>query len=108
MAATKTTTFPFVFNCATGVFPADELAALVEHGGRLEALVSGTIMPSNKTDRHFLEVERGDALPKTLLERAWDRLKGRREYEREQAAAPPHEPTPDYGIQEFDKDPCWW
>ena len=59
---------------------------------------------------HALEtvVGAGEADPKTLLERAWVRLKGRREYEREQAESMPPEPTPDYGMVEFDKDRCWW
>lgn len=98
----------FAFQCATGVFPADELAALVAEGARLEALAAGEVIPANAADEHFLKVDRSKAEPSTLLERAWDRLKGRREYEREQAQAPPPDPTPDYGMIEFDEDRCWW
>ncbi len=39
------------------------------------------------------------------------RLKGRREYEREQAreaSAPPAVPPENYGMVEFDADRCWW
>ena len=106
--AVKAATFPFAFNCSTDVFPAEEVAALVQHGGRLEALAAGQIRPESPADKHFLKVDRGEAEPGTLLERAWDRLKGRREFEREQAEAAPPEPEPDYGIVEFDKDRCWW
>jgi hypothetical protein len=43
-----------------------------------------------------------------LLERAWVRLKGRREFEQEEQRTTPPEPGPDYGIIEFDADRCWW
>jgi uncharacterized protein YifE (UPF0438 family) len=99
---------PFEFHCSTDVFPADELAALAEAGGRLEALAAGEVKPADAEERRFLKVDRDQAEPKTLLERAWVRLKGRREYEREQAMSMPPEPTPDYGIAEFDHDRCWW
>ena len=36
------------------------------------------------------------------------RLKGRREFERDQQAAPPPEQSEDYGIIEWDKEKCWW
>ena len=54
-------------------------------------------------------MDRDEADPKTLLERAWVRLKGRREFEAEgqQNAAPPPKPE-DYGMVEFDADRCWW
>ena len=99
---------PFEFGCSTTVFPADEVTALVEAGGRLEALAAGEVSPADAEEEHFLKVDREEAEPTTLLERAWLRLKGRREFEREQAAAPPPEPEPDYGIKEFDEDRCWW
>ena len=56
------------------------------------------------------EVDRDEADPETLCERAWVRLNGRREYERdEQFAPPPASPrAEDYGMIEFDKDRCWW
>ncbi len=54
---------------------------------------------------HFLQVDREEAEPATLGERAWLRLKGRREYEHDQHAVPPPE---DYGIVEWDADRCWW
>ena len=106
--AAKAARFEFAFNCSTDVFPAEEVKALAKHGGRLEALAAGQIPPESAADERFLKVDRGEAEPSTLLERAWDRLKGRREFEREQAEAAPHEPEPDYGIVEFDKDRCWW
>jgi uncharacterized protein YifE (UPF0438 family) len=98
---------PFAFNCNTTIFPADELAALVEAGGRLEALAAGEAQPADAEEEHFLRVDREEAEPETLLERAWVRLKGRREFEREQAEHLPPEPA-DYGIAEFDQDRCWW
>jgi uncharacterized protein YifE (UPF0438 family) len=99
---------PFEFNCSTTVFPADEIAALAEAGGRLAALAAGEVHPADAEEEHFLKVDNEDAEPETLLERAWVRLKGRREFEREQAEAAPPEPEPDYGMIEFDKDRCWW
>jgi uncharacterized protein YifE (UPF0438 family) len=99
---------PFAFGCSTAVFPADEIAALAEAGGRLEALAAGEVSPADAEEKHFLKVDRDEAEPETLLERAWVRLKGRREFEREQAEAMPSEPEPGYGMIEFDKDRCWW
>lgn len=98
---------PFEFGCSTAVFPADELAALAETGALLEALAAGETPPATPDQRHFLKVARGEAEPKTVLERAWERLKGRREFEHEQAAAPPRE-AEDYDMVEFDADRCWW
>ena len=57
---------------------------------------------------HFLQVDREEAEPATVRERAWVRLKGRREYEREQRIAEPPPPPEDYGIVEWDADRCWW
>jgi uncharacterized protein YifE (UPF0438 family) len=99
---------PLAFGCSTAVFPADEIAALAEAGGRLEALAAGDVQPADAEEKHFVKVDREEAEPTTLLERAWVRLKGRREFEREQAEAMPPEPEPDYGMMEFDKDRCWW
>jgi uncharacterized protein YifE (UPF0438 family) len=99
---------PFAFGCSTAVFPADEIAALAEAGGRLEALAAGEVQPADAEEEHFLRVDREEAAPETLLERAWVRLKGRREFEREQAEAAPAGPEPDYGMVEFDEDRCWW
>lgn len=113
MAATKanrptTSPPPFEFGCATTVFPVDELKALAEHGARLEALAAGTARPTTAAEKHFLKVDREDAEPTTVLERAWVRLKGRREYEREQSSAAPTTPPEDYGMIEWDEDRCWW
>jgi uncharacterized protein YifE (UPF0438 family) len=99
---------PFDFGCSLVVFPPEEIAALNQHGHALQALAAGQVKPVTKEQKHFLKVDRDEAEPETLLERAWARLKGRREYEREElAAAPPPEPK-DYGIVEFDADRCWW
>ncbi len=98
----------FAFGCSTTVFPADEVAILAQLGAWLEALAAGEIAPETTEDERLLKVDRGEAEPESLLERAWDRLKGRREYEREQATAPPPPEPQDYGMIEFDKDPCWW
>jgi uncharacterized protein YifE (UPF0438 family) len=110
MAATAhTDPQPFAFRCSVEVFPADERAALEKHGTRLEALANGAARPESPAEEHFLKVDRDEADPKTLLERAWVRLKGRREFEAEgqQNAAPPPKPE-DYGMVEFDADRCWW
>ena len=56
----------------------------------------------------FLRVDREEIEPTNVSERAWLRLKGRREFEKEQEAAPPPEPPQDYGIIEWDKEKCWW
>ncbi len=99
---------PFRFGCATDIFPLEELTALAERGNRLEALAAGTVPPTSPEEAHFLKVDREEAEPATVDERAWLRLKGRREYEREQEAAPPREQPEDYGIIEWDKEKCWW
>jgi uncharacterized protein YifE (UPF0438 family) len=100
---------PFAFNCSTAVFPPDELEALREYGNWLEALAAGAIRPVTPEQEHFLKVDRDEAEPETVCERAWVRLKGRREYEREEEghAAPPPPPET-YGIKEWDEDRCWW
>ena len=99
---------PFAFRCATLIFPADELEALSAYGNWLEALAAGVIQPVTQEQEHFLKVDREEAIPSTVCERAWVRLKGRREYEQEQKMAPPPEPRADYGMVEWDADRCWW
>jgi uncharacterized protein YifE (UPF0438 family) len=99
---------PFVFGCSTHIFPADELQALAEYGNWMQALATGTIKPCTREHERFLRIDREETEPTTVAERAWMRLKGRREFEREQAAAPPPEPPEDYGIIEWDKEKCWW
>ena len=96
---------PFAFGCSTAIFPTDELEALSEYGNWLEALATGAIQPVTPEHEHFLRVDREETEPTTVCERAWLRLKGRREYEREQNA--PELPE-DYGIIEWDKERCWW
>lgn len=99
---------PFRFGCSTEIFPVEELSALAERGHWLEALAAGTIAPTTPEHEHFLQVDRDEADPRTVDERAWVRLKGRREFEREQETAPPPPPPEDYGIIEWDKEKCWW
>ena len=99
---------PFHFGCATDIFPLEELSALTERGRWMEALAAGLIPPTTPAQKHFLQVDREEAEPVTVDERAWVRLKGRREYEREQHSAPPPSPPEDYGIIEWDKEKCWW
>jgi uncharacterized protein YifE (UPF0438 family) len=99
---------PFVFGCETAVFPPEELELLEERGNWLEALAAGKIRPVTAEQEHFLRVDRDEAEPRTLAERAWLRLKGRREFEQANRKAAPPEPQPDYGMVEFDADRCWW
>ena len=99
---------PFVFGCSTAVFPPEEVAALTESGTLLEALASGVVRPTTPEQQHFLLVDRDEADPVTVAERAWVRLKGRREVEQGDRAKPPPEPPKDYGMVEFDADRCWW
>lgn len=99
---------PFAFRCSTSIFPPDEIEALAEYGNWLEALASGAIQPVSAEQQHFLQVDRDEAEPTTLCERAWVRLKGRREYEQEEKQAEPLPPPEDYGIVEWDRDRCWW
>lgn len=99
---------PFSFGCATHIFPADELNALKERGGWMEALISGAIQPTTPEHEHFLQVDREEVEPTTVDERAWLRLKYRREFERDRGMAPPPAPKEDYGIIEWDKEKCWW
>lgn len=97
---------PFVFGCSTNVFPADEIDALTRHGRVFEQLASGQLPPGTPEQEHFLRVDRDEAEAETVLERAWLRLKARREYEAE--VPPPPLPTVDYGIIEWDHEKCWW
>lgn len=99
---------PFVFGCSTAVFPPDEFAVLTESGSVLEALAAGQFRPATPEQEHFLKVHREEADPETVAERAWVRLKGRREFEREALGKAPTEATQDYGMVEFDADRCWW
>jgi uncharacterized protein YifE (UPF0438 family) len=99
---------PFHFGCETEVFPLAELDVLTQHGDRLEGLVSGAIAPSTPEDEHFLQVDREQAEPATIAERAWLRLKGRREFEREQRDFHPSAQNEDYGIIDWDREKCWW
>jgi uncharacterized protein YifE (UPF0438 family) len=99
---------PFVFGCSTAIFPKAELDALTEFGNWLEALANGAIQPVTPAQEHFLKVDRGEAEPTTISEHAWDRLKGRREYEQEQHTAALLPAPEEYGIVEWDADRCWW
>src|SRR5262245_11102292 len=98
----------FRFGCSTHVFPLDELSALTERGLRMEALAAGTITPVTPEEEHFLQVDREAAEPATVDERAWVRLKARREFERDQGANGSQTPPQDYGIIEWDREKCWW
>jgi uncharacterized protein YifE (UPF0438 family) len=98
----------FRFRCSRDIFPPAELAALASRGEHMEALAAGTIPPGSAQDEHFLKVDRDEAEPETVDERAWLRLKGRREFEREESAAAPPEPPENYGIIDWDKEKCWW
>ncbi len=74
-----------------------------------EALEQGILKPVTPAQEHFLRVCRGEIDPETWYEKAWMRMKGRREYEREQAARQKaQEPPPDYGMVESDIDRPWW
>ena len=84
------------------------MRALSKYGNWMEALALGAIRPVTPEQEHFLAVDREDAEPATVCERAWVRLKGRREFEQEQAMATPPPPPEDYGMVEWDKDRCWW
>jgi uncharacterized protein YifE (UPF0438 family) len=99
---------PFRFGCSKDIFPLEEIHALTERGHWMEALAAGTIAPTTPEHEHFLLVDREEADAGTVDERAWVRLKGRREFESEQETAPPPPPPEDYGIIEWDKEKCWW
>jgi uncharacterized protein YifE (UPF0438 family) len=99
---------PFPFGCSTHIFPPDELAALNDHGNWMQALAAGTIQPTTPEHEHFLLVDRDDAKPLTVDERAWIRLKGRREFEREQETTKRPTASEDFGIIEWDREKCWW
>ena len=99
---------PFAFGCDVSVFPANEIAALEKHGARFEALASGAAKPATAEEKRFLRVDREEEAPKSVAERAWLRLKARREFEREQKGSAPPAPAENYGMVEFDADRCWW
>jgi uncharacterized protein YifE (UPF0438 family) len=105
---TATDPRPFRFHCSTEVFPAEEVAVLVESGVLLEALAAGTVTPTTPEQVHFVRVDREEAEPETVAERGWVRLKGRREYEWDDNQKPAAEPRVEYGMVEFDADRCWW
>jgi len=98
----------FVFGCSVEVFTPQELAALRRHGCRLDSLSLGQIQPTSEEDRHFLLVDRDEAEPQSVAERAWVRRKARVEVEREQKEKAPPESPQNYGMIEFDADRCWW
>jgi uncharacterized protein YifE (UPF0438 family) len=97
---------PFNFGCSIAVFSPEEVQALTEHGSLLEALAAGIVQPVGPEQQHFLLVDRDEAEAETLLERAWVRLKGRREFEAEPSSPPPEKV--DYGMIEWDREKCWW
>ncbi len=99
---------PFVFGCDVTVFPPEELAALERYGPRFEALACGSAHPSTDEEKRFLKVHREESKPKTVAERAWLRLKARREFEQEERQTPPPAPQENYDMVEFDADRCWW
>lgn len=99
---------PFRFGCETDIFPLEEITALLQRGNWMEALVAGTIQPTTPEHEHFLQVHREEAEPVNVDERAWQRLKGRREFEQEQHSAHPSSTPEDYGIIEWDREKCWW
>ncbi|MSR54115.1 MAG: hypothetical protein EXS09_12610 [Gemmataceae bacterium] len=99
---------PFQIDVAPGIFLPEELLALTERGRLMEALAAGTISATTAEQKQFLQVDREEVEPSTVDERAWVRLKGRREYEREQQSAPPPPLPEDYGIIEWEKEKCWW
>src|SRR5262249_24288094 len=77
------------YGCSTAVSPAEEVRTLAESGNWLEALSAGRIRPVTPEQEHFLAVDRDEAEPATVAERAGGRLKGRREYGRGAGGAPP-------------------
>lgn len=99
---------PFSFGCDVSIFSEAELQALQRHGPRFEALASGQVRPATPEEKRFLRVDQEKEKPHSLAEKAWLRLKARREYEREQKEKPPPAPPEDYGMIEFDADRCWW
>ena len=98
----------FRFGCAIAIFSREELEALQLQGTLLEALVQRRIRPANSEQEHFLQVDREEVEPVTVAERAWLRLKARREYEAEEVPTAPSFRGQDYGMVEFDADRCWW
>ncbi len=98
---------PFALGCSTDVLPADGLAALSGYGNCSAALAAEPILPVTAEQAHVLAVDRDEAEPSTVCERAWVRLKGRREYEQDEKVAPPPAPKTGYGMVEFGADRCW-
>lgn len=105
---TESAQTPFVFGCDLSVFPVEEIRALELHGPRFEALATGAAAPASAAEERFLRVDREEAEPEMLAERAWLRLKGRREYERDQRTTRPPAIPDNHGMVEFDADRCWW
>jgi uncharacterized protein YifE (UPF0438 family) len=99
---------PFSFRCSTHVFPIEEVSVLNACGSHLEALANGSVAPTTPQDEHFLKVDREEADPETLAEKAWVRLKGRREFEQDHETLAKRERPKDYGIIEWDREKCWW
>lgn len=99
---------PFVFGCSLAVFPQEEIDALSACGSVLEALAAGKISPATPEQQHFIRVDREEAEAESIVERAWVRLRGRREYEAEEKGTSAPSKQEDYGMVEFDADRCWW
>ena len=70
----------FVLGCED-VFSQTENAILARYGRWLEALIAGKIFPITAAEERFLRVDRGEIEPETDFERAWCKLKERREFE---------------------------
>lgn len=65
------------------IFRNEELRALRRYGFWLEALAEGRIAPTTPAQEQFCRVARGEEKAKSVYERAWMRLVGRREIEPE-------------------------
>jgi uncharacterized protein YifE (UPF0438 family) len=89
---------PFIFGCSVSIFSPEEIQALEELGNWLEALATGKIQPLTKEQERFLQVDRDEGEPETLSEKAWVRLKGRREFERENKIPPPPVSAEQYSL----------
>jgi uncharacterized protein YifE (UPF0438 family) len=66
------------------IFSGEEVLLLRRFGCWMEALAKGVIQPETDAQQAFVQVCRGEREPETTYESLWQKLKGRREFEREQ------------------------
>ncbi len=77
----------FALGCSN-IFTEEEHALLMRFGCWMTALATGAIPPITPAEERFLSVDRGTFEPETVYEVAWEKLKARRHFEKQDRDAP--------------------